>query len=311
MGYNKFLVFGAVFIVLFVAIGLWLYKSPVKIRFTQKTRPIGDDTFVYETEVDWLRKYDLESYVIALPERLDSIKETLGGLGIKPHIYNAFHKSRISKERNKLIEANYITKNCSLNDGRIACHISHTKVLRDFLRRKDGPKYVLIFEDDLMTPYTKEELQARFDKAFAELEALPTEWEYVNLGRCWADCSKDIEHGDIIYKSKRPLCRHSYIVSRAGARKIIEGTLPMTAYPGDNLLANIIDSNHLNGFVTKPSLFKQNRGKFGSNLGNNSKVQRECIPVHQMVLPLAVSSFSSTVSLSPAVLSMNTLTGIR
>jgi len=253
-----------VFVILIIFV-LMLASRRRRRGFTAFLPPI-DDTFVYNYNTDSVKKYDMETYVIALPERLEYIKQTLADLGIKPHIYNAFLKSRIPEERGKLVDAGYITEDSALKPGEIACHVSHIQVLRDFLA--NGKEYALIFEDDMMSPNNQEDLEDIFARVFAELEELRTKWEYLNMGRCWADCTKERAFGKLIYKTPNALCRHSYIVSRSGAKKLIEGTLPMHNEASDIMVAKMIDSNNLNGFSTKPALFSQNRTKFGTNLGN-------------------------------------------
>jgi len=249
-----------------------LVTKPPLEGFTVTSINTVDDTFNHVKTNGWLTdNHHIEVYVISLPNRKKTILNTLNNLGIQPHIYNAFLKSRIKEERQSLIDQGYITPECTLNDGRIACHISHTKVLRNFIERiqnKDIPEdsTVLIFEDDLASEFTRPELENKIKQVLLEL---PLNWEYVNFGRCWAYCKYDQKYGDIIYKTKRPLCRHAYMLTRSGANKVTQHTLPMTDNPGDHMLATILDSNKMNGYVTNPNLFSQNRAIFGSTLGNN------------------------------------------
>ena len=104
-------------------------------------------------------------------------------------------------------------------------------------------------------------------------KSLPKGWEYANLGRCWDDSSKEKKVNDYLVRSTRPLCRHAYVVSRNGAKKILNYCLPMKGYPGDHQYAEMVRKKILNAFSSKKQVFFQNREALGSNLNNTRSIQ--------------------------------------
>ena len=70
----------------------------------------------------------------------------------------------------------------AVNDGELACTISHMSALANFLNSsKDS---VLIFEDDI-----KQEGKASVPSKFTTtMQNVPEDWEFINFGRCWDEC---------------------------------------------------------------------------------------------------------------------------
>ena len=85
-------------------------------------------------------------YVITMPKRKDYVKNIVKNMKLKYNIFNAVNKDKIT--RKQLEKAGYITSKCSLRLGQICCHLSHVKVMQDFLKNKDN-ETCFIFEDDI------------------------------------------------------------------------------------------------------------------------------------------------------------------
>ena len=207
-------------------------------------------------------------YVISMPNRKAYITNVLKMFKITPIFIDPTLKT--SLDRSQLINKGLITKSCKLNKGRIACHMSHIKTLQTFLLSTHST--CLIFEDDLEKP-------SKSIDYFSEIKNIignvPNDYDIIYLGRCWDKCNKDIKVTNNIVQTFFPQCRHAYIVSRSGAKKIISESLPLSKFPGDFTIAKAIENEKITAFATTPPLFRQNRTQLGTVLGNTDDL-REC-----------------------------------
>jgi len=191
--------------------------------------------------------------------------QTLSGIEIEPEVHDAYLKINVESDREMLIKSNFLTVDHTVSDARIACHRSHIQVLKKFLNDTYA-ETCLIFEDDLRTDFSTIELKIIFNSIKEASKNL--HWDVINLGRCWDRCGKIKQNTGILIKSSHSLCRHSYIVSRKGAEKIINQSLPMNHKPGDNIIAQLNVEGKLEYLSTKVNIFNQNRKIYGSTLGN-------------------------------------------
>tara|TARA_B100001093_G_C26790787_1_gene998877 strand:- start:514 stop:1314 length:801 start_codon:yes stop_codon:yes gene_type:complete len=223
-------------------------------------------------------------YIIAVPNRKSYMKRVLNYYDIKGEFIDTIMKDTLDKKNlvnQKLLHYDHENQEkifkrkeigfSGLNTGRIACHLSHMKALKIFL--KSDHENCLIFEDDIKMNNKKKVIS----KFVETIRSLPKGWEYANLGRCWDKCSKDKYVNNYLVRSIRPLCRHAYVVSRSGARKILNYCLPMKGYPGDHHYAEMVHKKLLNAFSSKEQIFFQNRETLGTNLGNNNII-KTCSP---------------------------------
>jgi len=219
-------------------------------------------------------------YIIAIPKRKSYMERVLRYYDIRGDFIDTIMKDTLDK--NDLVSKNLLhydhvnqEKNfkkkeshfSGLNTGRIACHLSHMKALKTFL--KSDHQNCLIFEDDIKMSDKKNVIT----KFVETIKSLPEGWEYANLGRCWDECYREKKVNDYLVRSTRPLCRHAYVVSRNGAKKILNYCLPMKGYPGDHQYAEMVRKKILNAFSSKKQVFFQNREALGSNLNNTRSIQ--------------------------------------
>ena len=213
-------------------------------------------------------------YVICIPNRREHIKNLMRELDLKIDIVDALLKDKLNL--NELEINKKITNHCKLNKskGKIACHLSHIKAIEMFLEDKNA-QTCLIFEDDLKLPFDPVETKERMSDVINDL---PEYWDIVYFGRCWdKTCSQQEQIGKYLYSKVKLLCRHAYALSRSGAQKILDKTLPMDKHNGDQEYLKLINTNELIAFAVHPQLFNQNREHFGSNLENNDSL-KECTP---------------------------------
>lgn len=225
----------------------------------------------YKESKNILHNYFDDIYVITLPERKKYVENILNELKINPIYFDAVNKN--SLDYDKLIKKNFISYKYykEKNNGRIACHLSHMRVLDKFL--KSNKNSCLIFEDDI------EQIDIKYDdfnKIIKDsLDKVPNDWDIIKLGRCWDSCRRSIKISDNLYRVFNPKCRHAYAVSKSGAKKIINNAIPMINN-GDEMIAKLISDGYIICYAISPNIFNQNRIKLGSTLNNGSLSPPEC-----------------------------------
>lgn len=211
-------------------------------------------------------------YSIVLPERLQHIKTFLQKSGIhNASLLKAFPKSKIPKNNKdlgngQLVNNNYLNKkdanNKYINTGRVACHISHMMILRDFVyETSDDVKTALILEDDIKIP--EKNITKDIDEFIHKTKDL--EWDALFLGFCWEYQPHVVKEG--IVKLITPRCQHAFIITKEAAKKVLEESLPMTE-PNDEVLAKLIYSKKIKAYGSDPTIIDQNREDIGSSIGN-------------------------------------------
>nr|QBK87093.1 MAG: glycosyltransferase family 25 [Marseillevirus LCMAC103] len=209
-------------------------------------------------------------FVVALPERRESVTSVLAAAGIRPTVFPAILRGEL--DLGALVAGGVLTEDAkiSLNTGQIACHLSHVSVLAQFLR-DPAAQTCLVFEDDLrpVPGDTVDEMRKIRD-------AVPPDWDILYLGRCSDLCCHDVEAAAGVVRCTAPFCRHAYAVTRRGAATIVANTLPMDRLPGDKMYANLIRDGALRAYCAKPALFFQDREAFASTLGNTERELSEC-----------------------------------
>lgn len=220
---------------------------------------------------------DVEVFVLFIPKREVYIRNTIDRLFIDTNYFKGFNKNDLNEE--ELVKEEYIDKEWTLspkfNFGRVACHMGHMAILKEFLHNVDK-KYALIFEDDIYIDlanvnYVREKIKTI-------LNNIPSDAEVVYLSFCWERCDKSEKYNEIFSHSVRPLCRHMYLVSKKGASIILNNTKHLSK-PGDNTISLLIEKKILKSYNVNPEYFhlEQNRQTLGSNLGND-KLYELCRP---------------------------------
>ena len=116
--------------------------------------------------------------------------------------------------------------------GEEGCILGHRRLLEDFIRKTDKD-VALVLEDDAI-PSRRGAILAQMEQLVEALDGI--NWDFVQLGRCWdvnchlegtTDAIATLKYGIHVYKSQGlELCSHAYIVSRNGAEKILQYTMP-------------------------------------------------------------------------------------
>jgi GR25 family glycosyltransferase involved in LPS biosynthesis len=206
-------------------------------------------------------------YCICLPKRKDYMTKVFNHYkSLLPRLNWIDPIMKDTLNIQELKDNDIITQDCKLTSGKIACHLSHLKTLNTFAQSIH--KTCLIFEDDIKIDSTDEYVIKELDNIMMNI---PDNYNLVNLGRCWDWCSIEKKVNDIFVISKKPLCRHAYIVNQEGAKQILDLSLPMDK-PGDNIIPELQKQNLVIYSLYHSNLFSQNRQESGilsSTLKNN------------------------------------------
>lgn len=233
------------------------------------------------------------AYCIAIPERKERAKRTLNSVGIYPVFMNPVLKTSLN--RDQLIRSGFLSRTSILNEGRIACHMSHLNVMKDFLSKPLNT--CTIFEDDIMTQFSKKEITDIVNSLEADIKRISKDdkydWDILYLSKCWDQCNNIKKLGKYLYDTPNPVCRHAYVVTRRGAQRILAETSYMDKLPGDEMYRKLIKDQKLKAYSCAPQLFWQNRQSIGimkSNLGNDNLNIPECLTTGNRVT-VAIMNF--------------------
>ena len=159
-------------------------------------------------------------HAIVLPSRKEYVKNTFRKMGITYSEFDCVLGSTLDKS--KLINDGIIVSNSNLRINEIACALSHVGVITKFYNTsRNYNDTCMIFEDDIT--YDPD----HFNKLKKCMDNMPSGWEFINFGRCWDNCSSQKKINDYIVVSERSLCTHSYAITRACAKKILDSCFPI------------------------------------------------------------------------------------
>lgn len=156
----------------------------------------------------------MKSFIINLPFRGDRLLRLNYDLIKNYTIIEAVHFiSLTQEEKNNYIEKIYTTGNRIDRPGSMGCFLSHYKVL-DLVANQNEYDYVYVFEDDVNIINENE---------FKNVEnKLPKSFDILMLGGIYGDETKANSGFYIPDYGKNASCTEAYIVSKKGAKKIIE-----------------------------------------------------------------------------------------
>ena len=214
-----------------------------------------------------------QSYVLYIPKREKYIKNVMNKIGLKPQYILGPPKAEVDREelyKEGMISKVYYDKNKKEEKGEIAVYLGHISILREFL--KSDKQYALIFEDDIFLPKKEEEQKEMGRKINHLIDNLPHDAEMVYFGYCFEDCKKAKPYEgnpELFNHAVVPVCLHSYLVSREGARKLLEMIIPITEGI-DVVILHLIRKKKINAYTVNNGYLQvlQNRKDMGSDISN-------------------------------------------
>ncbi|BDD07479.1 glycosyltransferase family 25 protein [Aureibacter tunicatorum] len=164
-----------------------------------------------------------------------------------------------------------------INHGEIGCSLSHIKIWKKFLQSEH--EQVLILEDDIRVARTYQgtDINAIIDKTIKQ--CLNNKWQYdlLYLGRY--PLSNDTPLSEDIYRPGYSWLSHAYILTKSGAKKLLDGGLENLIIPVDEYIPALFgehlredihelykDKEKLKALSIYPNLFDQDRELFSSDI---------------------------------------------
>lgn len=270
---------GLLYSLTFVTLLVLIYYTSLDSSRSRMIPSVPNVTLTDSKEPSVLNAHFDMIVCICIPERKPHMIRTFQKWGVDARFFDAYLKSNHTHDQfiaNKFLDPLYSPY---LNLGRICCHYSAIRVYEQFL--ESNAQTLLVFEDDIdsSTYDSKDHLNKTLSPV---LKAIPEKWNYLNLSKCWDDCTNNVYINNAYWTiPKVPKCRTAIALSKEGARIIVNQSQPMTEHPGDVMIAQLIQSRVLtHAFATRTQYFVQHRQMFGSNLGNRKDVNpRMCIRV--------------------------------
>ena len=208
-------------------------------------------------------------HAIVLPQRKEYVKNTFRKMGITYKEFDCVLGSTLDKT--ELINKRILDSSSRLRINEIACALSHLSVIKKFYETSyKSTDTCIIFEDDIS--YDPD----HFNKLKKCMDDIPKDWEFINFGRCWDNCSSQKKINEYIVASENSLCAHSYAITRTCAKKILDSCFPIN----EALDVYYIDTCKI--YSSNPRIYSQLKNsnydmKLGnSTLGNNDS-SRECM----------------------------------
>ena len=154
----------------------------------------------------------------------------------------------------------------------LGCALSHAHALLQGLEATSQSNgSFVVFEDDVFVPSMVSTSVRQY--VLTAMNEAPEDFDVMFLGWCMEACSAAAQISAHLQTAVGPLCAHAYIVSAAGARKLLKRMLPASE-PNDVVLRKMLVSGELRGFKTKHVLFEQTKNTYIAAHDNNTAMKR-------------------------------------
>lgn len=148
--------------------------------------------------------------------------------------------------------------------GQIACALSHVRLLEHVLDR--GYRSALVLEDDFApAPGFRRELRERLRRAPADFDLI-----YLFNSNWPEPVLHAIDGVEGLRRPVYPLGTVAYVVSRKGARRILDLVKPID-FTIDDMLAGHVQQGRLTAYTAWPMLVREHEG-FASNIRGSGPV---------------------------------------
>ena len=214
-----------------------------------------------------------QTYVLYIPKREKYIKNVMMKIGLDAKYILGPPKDKVNRDKllkEGMLSKKYYDMNKKEEKGEVAVFLGHMNILKEFL--KSNNKYALIFEDDIFLPKKEKEQKEMGKKINNLIYNIPEEAEMVYFGYCFEDCKKSKPYkgtSKLFNHAVVPVCLHSYLVSREGARKLLDLVIPLTEGI-DVAILYLIREKKINAFTVNKEYLQvlQNRKDLGSDISN-------------------------------------------
>ena len=162
------------------------------------------------------------------------------------------------------LKKKYVHAMTRLSPGEIGCLLSHVTLLEKVAYDPDKNR-IAIFEDDARTHVDGDTIYRLLKNFYCYLsENNIPEPDMLYLGKAVDDCMSYEKVWNNVYTSRHPLCLHAYIITKQGARKLLNRS-PFIR-PIDIIPIKAIEQGILNVMTFHPSIYFQDIFNNTSNL---------------------------------------------
>ena len=204
----------------------------------------------------------------------------------KEEWYETSDVNRHFKERTELLGLN---GRSAVSPFAIACTLTHRRAWERIVNDPTMLDYAIVYEADAAFDVQDDQSHYTDRNQYISyivdvVSNLDPGWELVNLGRCWDFCeNQKVIHQfsptQSVVKSLSPSCTHAYIVSRTGAKKLLQWSLPFTM-PVDYLLDMLGRTKILSMYSISNPAFFQAKSDDANDKGN----LLECDPDEKAIM---------------------------
>lgn len=195
------------------------------------------------------------------------VREVLARERLQAELFDAVDGSLLTVQRiGELRRAGYLAAGLETerSRGQIACALSHVLLLEQIVER--GCRSSLVLEDDFApAPGFREELRERLRQAPAGFDLIylfNSNWPEPEL--------RAVEGLEGLRRPVYPLGTVGYVVSRQGARRILELVKPIW-FTIDDMLARCVQGGRLSAYTAWPMLVGEHES-FASNIRGSGSV---------------------------------------
>lgn len=191
----------------------------------------------------------------------------------------------------------------------IGCALSHISIWKTFLR--SNKKYAIIFEDDIILDNVKGDL---LKKIIFFVKKTPDDFDILYLGALGSsdvtnffsvimsllNINSKIQHvNNYIKKPQVALATHSYVLSRSGAKKLLDNLSGKINNHIDYCIQNLYSKGVLNNYITKPRLLYQSSTNSGisTNVSNTYPIIINKLLSHFYLDKFVKANYISTLSI--------------
>ena len=216
---------------------------------------IVDSTYVINMDNDTVRLHQFDAMMAASNWRYTRHPAINGKklLSSWNDITDPVEHSKLQEQLS--LKKKYVRTITWLSPGEIGCLLSHVTLLEKVAYDPDKNR-IAVFEDDARTHVDGDTIYHLLRDFYNYLNKnnIP-EPDMLYLGKALDDCMSYEKVWNNVYKSRHPQCTHAYIITKQGARKLLNMAPFMVAL--DMIPIKAIEQGILNVMTFHPSIYFQ------------------------------------------------------
>lgn len=197
--------------------------------------------------------------------------------------YPAYYGANLTPDQ-QVVKAQYVKRPTWISHSEIGCLLSHVTLWQKLADHKTWQR-IAIFEDDARSHVEGKTIRRQVEGLYSYLaQNNILEPDMLYLGKSLDDCTRYQHVWGHVYRTYRPQCLHAYILTRAGANKLLQLAPYREAI--DIIPIKALDKGLITAMTFHPSIYFQdiigttsNLRQLSSALNNTS----ECLVPQQYV----------------------------